>query len=146
MPVGYDNRDLPTPMRESFGLAQRGRLVSATEITYRQALERMFRSRLILRLERQIEAGMNDPLVLYETLKVYLMLGGKAPKVDDDLVETWMRKDWEENLYPGPNNRALREDLTQHLRAMLELGARPTSRPSTSTARWWNPRSARWRA
>ena len=50
----------------------------------------MFRSRLILRLERQIEAGMNDPLVLYETLKVYLMLGGKAPKVDKDLVETWM--------------------------------------------------------
>lgn len=123
MPVGYDNRDLPTPTRESFGLAQRGRLVSATESTYRQALERMFRSRLILRLERQIDAGMNDPLALYETLKVYLMLGGKAPKVDDDLVEAWMRKDWEENLYPGPNNRALREDLTQHLRAMLDLGS-----------------------
>ncbi len=123
MPVGYDNRDLPTPMRESFGLAQRGRLVSAAEITYRQALERMFRSRLILRLEHQIEAGMNDPLVLYETLKVYLMLGGKAPKVDKDLVETWMRKDWDENLYPGPTNRSLREDLTQHLRAMLDLGA-----------------------
>ncbi|MFI0844738.1 type VI secretion system membrane subunit TssM [Mesorhizobium sp. IMUNJ 23232] len=123
MPVGYDNRDQSTPMRESFGLAQRGRLVSATETTYRQALERMFRSRLILRLERQIEAGMNDPLVLYETLKVYLMLGGKAPKVDDDLVVTWMRKDWEENLYPGPNNRSLREDLVQHLRAMLDLGS-----------------------
>jgi len=123
MPVGYDNRDLPTPTRETFGLSQRGRLVSATEVTYRQALERMFRSRLILRLERQIEAGMNDPLALYETLKVYLMLGGKAPKVDADLVETWMRKDWEENLYPGPNNRALREDLVQHLRAMLDLGS-----------------------
>ncbi len=90
MPVGYDNRDLPTPMRESFGLAQRGRLVSAAETTYRQALERMFRSRLILRLEHQIEAGMNDPLVLYETLKVYLMLGGKSPKIDKDLVEIWM--------------------------------------------------------
>ena len=123
MPVGYDNRDLPTPTRETFGLSQRGRLVSATEATYRQALERMFRSRLILRLERQIEASMNDPLALYETLKVYLMLGGKAPKVDADLVETWMRKDWEENLYPGPNNRALREDLIQHLRAMLDLGS-----------------------
>ncbi|PSJ57017.1 type VI secretion system membrane subunit TssM [Kumtagia ephedrae] len=123
MPVGYDNRDLPTPMRESFGLAQRPRLVSAAGTTYRQALERMFRSRLILRLERQIEASMNDPLALYETLKVYLMLGGQAPKVDEDLVETWMRKDWEENLYPGPNNRALREDLVRHLGAMLDLGS-----------------------
>ncbi len=128
MPVGYDNRDQPTPVTETFGLGQRGRLVSASETTYREALERMFRSRLILRLERQIEAGMNDPLILYETLKVYLMLGGKAPAVDDDLVVTWMTQDWEQNLYPGPNNRSLREELLRHLQAMLELGAdyRPT--------------------
>ena len=38
------------------------------------------------------------------------MLGGKAPKVDDDLVVAWMREDWEENLYPGPNNE-MREEL-----------------------------------
>jgi type VI secretion system protein ImpL len=123
MPVGYENRDLPTPTNETFGLAQRGRLVSAAGTTYRQALERMFRSRLILRLERQIEASMNDPIALYETLKVYLMLGGKAPKVDPTLVETWMRKDWDENLYPGPTNRKLRDDLVGHLRAMLDLGS-----------------------
>jgi type VI secretion system protein ImpL len=127
MPVGYENRDLSTPTSETFGLSQRDRLVSAAGTTYRQALERMFRSRLILRLERQIEAGMNESTVLYETLKVYLMLGGKAPRVDEDLVAAWMEKDWE-NLYPGPTNRGLRDDLMGHLRAMLELGAshRPT--------------------
>ena len=94
----------------------------------------MFRSRLLLRLERTIEAGMNDPMVLYETLKVYLMLGGKAPKVDDELVVTWMRKDWEENRYPGPQQprraRGARKASARHAGARR----RSTSRPSTSTA------------
>jgi len=128
MPVGYAAREEATPLAETFGLSQRARLVSASQTTYRQALERMFRSRLILRLERQIEASMNDPIVVYEALKVYLMLGGKAPKVDRELIVAWMRSDWEENLYPGPNNRQGREDLEEHLRAMLELDV--AKRPS----------------
>ena len=123
MPVGYDSRDGGTPINEGFGLSQRDRLLSASNTTYRQALERMLRARLILRLERQIESDMNEPVPLYETLKVYLMLGGRAPKVDSALVETWMRRDWDENLYPGPTNRALRETLLGHLRAMLDLGS-----------------------
>ena len=94
----------PTPVDETFGLSQRGRLLSASETTYSRALERMFRSRLILQLERTIEANMNDPIALYEPLKVYLMLGGKAPKVDDELIVTSMRRGWEDE-YPGPANR-----------------------------------------
>lgn len=121
LPVGYQNRDLPTPLVETFGLSQRGRLLSASETAYRQALERMFRSRLILQLERTIEANISDPLKLYEPLKVYLMLGGKAPKVDDELIVAWMKKDWEENRYPGSQNREGREELERHLRAMLAL-------------------------
>lgn len=128
MPVGYENREAETPIGETFGLSQRPRLVSSSETTYRQALERMFRSRLILRMERMIENNINDPIVLYEALKVYLMLGGKAPKVDRELIVAWMRQDWEQNLYPGPNNRQGRQDLEEHLRAMLDLevGRRPT--------------------
>jgi len=121
LPVGYENRDVPTPMRETFGLSQRGRLLSASETAYRQALERMFRSRLILQLERTIEANISDPTKLYEPLKVYLMLGGRAPKADDELIVAWMKKDWEQNRYPGSQNREGREELEKHLRAMLEL-------------------------
>ncbi|WEX10854.1 type VI secretion system membrane subunit TssM [Chelativorans sp. AA-79] len=122
LPVGYENRGEATPMRETFGLSQRGRLLSASETTYRRALERMYRSRLILQLERTIEANMNDPLQLYEPLKVYLMLGGKAPKVDEELIVAWMQRDWELNRYPGPANRQGREELERQLRAMLDLG------------------------
>lgn len=121
LPTGYEARDASTPIQETLGLSQRARLVSASETAYRQALERLFRSRLLLQVERTIQANISDPQVLYEPLKIYLMLGGKAPKVDDELIVSWMRQDWEQNRYPGEQNRAGREQLEKHLRAMLAL-------------------------
>ncbi|MER8433114.1 type VI secretion system membrane subunit TssM [Mesorhizobium caraganae] len=121
LPAGYDAKDQPTPAKATFGLSQRERILSASETAYRQGLERMFRSRLLFQLERTIEARMADPMVLYEPLKIYLMLGGKAPKVDDELVVTWLKRDWEQNRYPGAHNRDGRAQLEKHLRAMLAL-------------------------
>ena len=121
LPAGYDARDQPTPAKATFGLSQRERILSASETAYRQGLERMFRSRLLFQLERTIEAKMADPMALYEPWKIYLMLGGKAPKVDDELVVTWLKRDWEQNRYPGAHNRDGRAQLEKHLRAMLAL-------------------------
>ena len=122
MPAGYAQRDADTPLGETFGLSQRGLLTAASETTYRNALERMLRSRLILRLEQQITDNINDPMRVYEALKVYLMLGGKAPKVEDDYVVAWMSEDWEENLLPGRTNEEARNELEANLQAMLDLG------------------------
>jgi type VI secretion system protein ImpL len=121
LPTGYEHRDQPTPARETLGLSQRARLLSASETTYRLALERMLRPRLLLHLERTIQAKMSDPAALYEALKIYLMLAGEAPKVDDEQIVSWMKKDWEQNRYPGPQNREGRLILEKHLRAMLTL-------------------------
>ena len=121
LPAGFETGDLPTPIEETFGLSQRERLLSASKTAYRQALERMFRSRLLIQAERTIQAKMADPVALYEPLKIYLMLGGKSPKVDDALIVSWMKQDWEQNRYPGENNREGREQLEKHLRAMLAL-------------------------
>lgn len=121
LPAGFGTSELPTPIEETFGLSQRERILSASKTAYRQALERMFRSRLLLQAERTIQAKMADPAALYEPLKIYLMLGGKAPKVDDELIVSWMRQDWEQNRYPGENNREGRAQLEKHLRAMLAL-------------------------
>lgn len=121
LPAGYDAKDQPTPAEATFGLSQRERILSASETAYRQGLERMFRSRLLFQLERTIDARMADPMALYEPLKIYLMLGGKAPKVDDELVVTWLKRDWEQNRYPGAHNRDGRAQLEKHLRAMLAL-------------------------
>ncbi|HWK66921.1 MAG TPA: type VI secretion system membrane subunit TssM [Rhizobiaceae bacterium] len=121
LPVGYGNREQPTPIQEAFGLSQRGRLSSASDTAYRLALERLLRPRLILQLEQTIRANIGDPTKLYEPLKIYLMLGGKAPKVDDRLIAAWLEMDWEQNRYPGSNNREGREELRRHLLAMLDL-------------------------
>ena len=128
MPTGYNNRKQPVPTEEGFGLSQRERLVASSVTSYRDALERMFRSRLILRLEQQIEENIHEPIFTYEAIKVYLMLGGKAPRVDKELVVAWMTRDWEENLYQGAANAKGREDLELHLRAMLDLdvGRKPS--------------------
>ncbi|ESY74148.1 type VI secretion protein [Mesorhizobium sp. LNHC221B00] len=121
LPAGFENGGQAKPIEETFGLSQRERLLSASRTAYRQALERAFRSRLLVQAERTIQARMTDPIALYEPLKIYLMLGGKAPKVDDELIVSWMRQDWEENRYPGENNREGRAQLEKHLRALLTL-------------------------
>jgi type VI secretion system protein ImpL len=126
METGYANRGKEADWQETLGLSQRARLTEAGIEAYRDALERTLRSRLVLRLEEQMEANANNPEFLYEALKVYLMLGGKAPKVEDEFVVAWMMRDWEETLYPGAANAAGRAELESHLRAMLELDdARP---------------------
>lgn len=125
MPLGYADEGLDTTVTEKFGLSQRDRLRSASETTYRQALERMFRSRLTLRLEQQLEGFVRsgEVLAVYETLKVYKLLGGVAPKSDDQIIIAWFRDDWRKNLYPGPINSDNRDALEGHLNAMLELDA-----------------------
>jgi type VI secretion system protein ImpL len=120
LPAGYAGKDEPTPVAATFGLSQRERLQSATQESYHQALERLLRSRIIYRLEEQLEANVNNPGFIYEALKVYLMVGGRAP-LDRDLVLAWMRLDWAENLFPGAANAKGREALEEHLVAMLDL-------------------------
>ena len=120
MPIGYASRDEAEPIASTFGLSQRERLRSASETTYQVALERMFRSRLIYRLEEQLEANINNPGFVYEALKVYLMVGGQAP-VDREFVVAWMRNDWAENLFPGAANTKGRQALEEHLLAMFDL-------------------------
>lgn len=123
MPLGYGDEADERSLTERFGLSQRGRLRAAAETTYRQALERMFRSRLILRLEQEVERDVRagEVLKVYESLKTYKLLGGLAPKPEDDFVIAWFRNEWRETMYPGPQNAGNREAMERHLVAMLEL-------------------------
>ena len=120
MPTGYGSRNVSTPLAAGFGLSQRERLQSSSENAYRIALERMFRSRLIYRLEEQLDAEIANPGFVYDALKVYMMLGGLQP-ADRQLIKSWMQRDWAENLYPGASNAEGRKLLEEHLTAMLDL-------------------------
>jgi type VI secretion system protein ImpL len=121
LPAGYDSGEASEPLQERFGFSQRAKLHSASNEAYRQALERLLRSRLILQVESAIRRKLAEPIELYEPLKVYLMLGGQAPRIDDELIIAWIKQDWEQNHYPGPANREGRQELERHLRAMLDL-------------------------
>jgi type VI secretion system protein ImpL len=130
LPTGYATRNDATPVPQTFGLSQRPRLEAASETTYQLALERLMRPRLVLRLEQQIQKNINDPSFVYEALKVYLMLGGKAPTVDKDLILDWFARDWEENMYPGAPYAQGRDLLREHLAAMLNLDVNGTPKIS----------------
>ena len=119
-PVGYASRTVPTPTSAKFGLSQRDRLQSSSETAYDTALERLFRPRLLYRLEEQLNARITDAAFVYEALKVYMMLGGLHP-ADKELIKAWMQRDWAENLYPGPTNSEGRRLLEEHLAAMFDL-------------------------
>ncbi|ACL57989.1 type VI secretion system membrane subunit TssM [Methylobacterium nodulans] len=122
LPAGYASRGEAGPVLATFGLSQRARLGSAAETAYHAGLERLLRPRLIYRLEELIEANRGNPGVLYEALKVYLMIGRRpeAP-LDRDLVLAWMRRDWAEFLYSGAGFAKGRQLLEDHLVAMLDL-------------------------
>ena len=124
MPAGYAARRSATPMAAGFGLSQRERLQSSSENAYHIALERLFRPRLLFRLEEQLDAKDIDPGFLYEALKVYMMLGGLHP-ADSDLIKSWMQRDWTENLYPGASNAEGRKLLEAHLDALFDLETGP---------------------
>ena len=119
-PAGYATRDAHVPLSERFGLSQHPRLLSVSNAAYHTALERMFRPRLLYRLEEQLNARLSEPAFVYEALKVYLMLGGQHPP-DRGLIKSWMQRDWADNLYPGATNAEGRRLLEEHLAAMFDL-------------------------
>ncbi|ORE97227.1 type VI secretion system membrane subunit TssM [Aurantimonas sp. 22II-16-19i] len=126
MQVGYDNRDQPTPLAEGFGLAVRPQLVSAAAVGYQAGLDRMLKSRILIDVEQRL-AGLvtaSDPMPIFDALKVYLMLGGEATKVDAELVRDWLQRNLWEGAFVGPDGRRLTESLDRHVAAMLDLSAR----------------------
>ena len=121
MPAGYGETQEPT-VWEGFGLGQRDRLSAATENAYADALEQMFRPRLILEIETQLAQLRNtaEPAEIYRALKVYLLLGGEDGQSDDDAIKTWFDELWF-NEYTDINGLDTREALARHLDALLGL-------------------------
>lgn len=103
--------------RLTWGLYQGEVIGTQAQQTYRSALNTHFLPRLLLSLEEQMQANMNNPDFLYESLKIYLMLG-QGDHLSPDLVMEWMRAVWGA-YYKGPERDALRADLESHLQAML---------------------------
>ena len=107
----------PVPSELTWGLYQGGVIGNQSALAYRAALNQHLLPRLLLRLEEVMQANLNDQEMLYEALKVYLVLGGRGP-MNRSMVMDWMREDWE-LAYPGVQREALRADLEVHATALL---------------------------
>ena len=101
-----------------FGLDQGEKLGAGAKTLYVNALDNILLPRLILQLEAEMRGGFDRPEFLYQATRVYLMLGSQGP-LDKTLIEAWMNLDWQ-RLYPGLGQESVRDDLMQHLDAMLE--------------------------
>ncbi|TMM54139.1 type VI secretion system membrane subunit TssM [Sulfitobacter sabulilitoris] len=113
----------PRPDGLGWGLYQ-GRVIGNEErLTYRSALNTHFLPRLLLRLENQMQASINDPDLLYETLKVYLTLGRVGP-LNPDLVKKWMAEDWA-TAFPDIGRDQQRTDLAGHLDVLMSAPMQP---------------------
>lgn len=131
LPLGYVDPEADTVgILERFGLSQRAALAASARAAYRDGLERMLRPRLILHVEERIAQDIttNNLLSLYESLKLYKLLGHAAPRPDDGFVVAWFTLDWAQDPSlrgEGPFG-ALRTELEDHLWAMLDLSATQT--------------------
>jgi type VI secretion system protein ImpL len=132
LPTGYATRETATPLLATLGLSQRDRLQTSAVQAYHVALERLFRPRLMFRLEQVLDAcypqttpsptNKSTPGDIYEALKVYMMVASVVP-ADRDLIIGWMRNDWTDNLYTGAAYADGRKALEEALTAMLDLEA-----------------------
>ena len=132
LPGGYDDRDVSVPLTMGFGLYQGDKLGDAARSSYRRALNTKLLPRLLARLEGQIQENIGNPALLYEALKVYLMLGN--PRVlDRELVELWIALDLETRL-PGASNEERRGNLNRHVSTLLRENLQPLPLDGTIVA------------
>ncbi len=123
MPGGYERRQQAIPLAVTFGLYQGTKLSAAAIDAYDRALNALLLPRLLSRLEGQMQAHMEQPDILYEALKVYLILGRQGP-MDRELVEQWIGADIAA-AFPGDDAADVRDALDGHLAALLEYPLRP---------------------
>lgn len=107
----------PQPLGHWLGLSSHTQLQAAGHLAYQDALAHLLYPRLIWRLEQQIRQNMQNPPLLYDATRVYLLLGGQGPS-EPEVIRSWLQADWAER-YNGALNAGLREHLARHLDALL---------------------------
>ncbi|MDO9525476.1 MAG: type VI secretion system membrane subunit TssM, partial [Gemmobacter sp.] len=105
------------PAGLGWGLFQGDVIGNEARQAYRAALNQHLLPRLLLRLEDQMQANINEPDVLFETLKVYLMLGQIGP-LNSALVTEFLHADWD-RAYPGAAREDIRLTLAAHLDSLV---------------------------
>ncbi|TFW14753.1 type VI secretion system membrane subunit TssM, partial [Duganella callida] len=126
LPGGYAQRDAGVPLLNRFGLNQADKLGAGAQTTYRRLLRGTLLPRIANRLEDVLRRGdANNQELLYETLRVYLMLG-QPSHLDAESVQAWLSFDWRRNLPDASPEQ--RDQLAMHVAALFD-GADDSAEP-----------------
>lgn len=110
----YPADDIPWALR--FGLYQGDELRALAEANYQKQLKEHFLPLIKTSLERRmLSEEANNTEVLYQLLRVYLMLG-ETDKANIDIINPWVKVDLA-NRFPLD----IQQQLTQHLDALFKL-------------------------
>jgi type VI secretion system protein ImpL len=102
------------------GLGQHEKLKSASSSAYERMLQDTLLTYINNRLVLGLDAYRNDPDMLYETLKMYLML--HDPKhYDEANLRAWVMMDWENHLADSSTIEQ-RKQLEMHFNNLLARG------------------------
>ena len=109
-----------------FGLYQGDKLQDGISRVYEQLLKKNLLPIVKARLEQRIHARKytgkdGDSGVLYELLKVYLMLGDPA-KMDPRLAGPWINSDWKQSF---AREQQVQDELGVHSNNLLKLSLEP---------------------
>ncbi|TWI69861.1 type VI secretion system protein ImpL [Pseudoduganella lurida] len=132
LPGGGDGREAGMPLLERFGLNQRDKLGAGATLAYQRLLRSALLPRVMARLEQVLRRGdANSQEQLYETLRIYLMLGQPA-HLDPESVQAWLAFDWQRSLPEASAEQ--RDRLAAHVAALLDAGGGAAEPPPLDAA------------
>lgn len=118
LPAGYAARGRSVPLLDRMSLYQGEKLGDGAVAAYRRLLRSALETRIVARMEQALRQGaVGNQDLLYETLRVYLMLGQRQ-HLEAAAVQAWTELDWRRSLPQASS--AQRAQLAQHLAALLE--------------------------
>jgi type VI secretion system protein ImpL len=126
-----DSNGIPTqpPFTLPVALHRGADLAKPAEAAYHRGLHRYLTPLLLGSMERRMRENSENAELLYETLKAYLpfgdanMIESGVPEPRKALIQIWAELEWEREL---PYDRAARERLSGHLKALLDRAMEPT--------------------
>jgi type VI secretion system protein ImpL len=132
IPGGYRSQGQEVPFLMGLGLYQGGKLGEGAQGAYQRVLREALLPRILEQMETQLRRGTaNNPEYLYELLRVYIMLGERK-HLDPEAVRAWLDYDWSRNLQDS--NELQRQDLSQHVAAMLAPSSQAEAPPQLDRA------------
>ena len=127
------DKNSDTPLTLRFGLYQGHVLAEEAKTLYQAELEQFLLPTMTYLIGQNLSRPSTDPQLIYEALKVYLMLSAPERR-EPQLIRTWMGHEWEQLL---PGKPRVRGRLQEHVNAITaeNFKAVPADMALVQTAR-----------